>query len=476
MQQQPAAPPRDEQAGRRAENSEHRALGEQLLHDPGSCRSNGHANAHLPASGHSPRQEQVRHVRADDEQQQADADHERIEGHGVRLSHARKALRSGRHEDLLVARRLHRIVLRGVVGQHLMDERRKSRLRLVERHTALQSPEGKEKARVAILQHLLMRHDHVLHRDRDPHVGDLSDDFAAIARGRDTDDRESGAIDRDASTDGARIPIEQSRPISVADDHDWRAANPLILAAIECPAGLRRHAEDLEVIARDESSARMLRFTARADAHVESRDAPGRNQPGDQRVPLAQITKQRIRKQIRAWRALRQRADACGVADRDKLLRVSHREVSQNHRIDEREDGRVGADAEGQCQHHDRGKSGIAAQRTKRVTQILTQFFHAIGSFHGTLSILIQGDAEITDGVHVAELAECFLFRRFGIHAGSDELPFAHLEVKRQLVVHLALDRRTTKGDPEDAAHRLRRKRRRRAQRLTDRASVAFPC
>src|SRR5205823_4913964 len=66
-----------------------------------------------------------------------------------------------------------------------------------------------------------------------------------------------------------------------------------------------------------------------------------------------------------------QRADARRIAERDQLLRMSHRDMAQHHGIDQREDGRVGADAEGEREHHDRGERRIAKQYAERVAEVI---------------------------------------------------------------------------------------------------------
>ena len=65
------------------------------------------------------------------------------------------------------------------------------------------------------------------------------------------------------------------------------------------------------------------------------------------------------------------------VADADEGLGIGHRQVMEQDGIDQREDGRVCADAEGQRQEHGNGKTRRLAQLAKCVVKILDQNPHA---------------------------------------------------------------------------------------------------
>ena len=67
--------------------------------------------------------------------------------------------------------------------------------------------------------------------------------------------------------------------------------------------------------------------------------------------------------------------------------------------------------------------------------------------------MLIHRDARVANGVQVAELAERFLARGFARPTGVDETPNAHVQVKGELVVHVAIDvgfERNSKNAPHD--------------------------
>ena len=52
-----------------------------------------------------------------------------------------------------------------------------------------------------------------------------------------------------------------------------------------------------------------------------------------------------------------------GIRQDHELLRVFHRQHLQQHRIDQAENGGVGADAQRQREHGHRGKTGLLANR-----------------------------------------------------------------------------------------------------------------
>ena len=54
-------------------------------------------------------------------------------------------------------------------------------------------------------------------------------------------------------------------------------------------------------------------------------------------------------------------------------LGVLERQAAEEDGVDEREDGRVDADSQGQRGHHDRGKSRLAAQHAEAVLHVLPE-------------------------------------------------------------------------------------------------------
>ena len=93
-------------------------------------------------------------------------------------------------------------------------------------------------------------------------------------------------------------------------------------------------------------------------------------------------------------------------------------------------------------------------QRARRVEDVLAELFGIISAAHRTFSLLIIGDAIVTDGFQVAELAQRLAPRGVGSHAAGDQALRAHVEVKGQLVVDGLGDLRAAEDETERAAHR----------------------
>ena len=172
------------------------------------------------------------------------------------------------------------------------------------------------------------------------------------------------------------------------------------------------------------------------------------------RRPLPHFLVHRIRQDVESRAALRHRADARGVADGDELLGMRDVERPQQYGVDEREDRRIGADAEGQRQHDDERETEIAAQRARGVREVLNELLGIVAASHGAFSLLVESDTIVANGLDIAELSQRLAPRRVRRHAAGDQTLRAHVEMKRQLVVHGLGDLGLTKDETERAAHR----------------------
>src|SRR5690348_1705450 len=86
---------------------------------------------------------------------------------------------------------------------------------------------------------------------------------------------------------------------------------------------------------------------------------------------------------------------ASGPAKHDKLRRVAHRQRTEDHRVDQAEDRRIGADAEGQRQDRYGCEPGVAAELAEAVAQILDQGFEPLEAPGGAhLFLDLRGVAE----------------------------------------------------------------------------------
>src|SRR5262249_38215108 len=75
------------------------------------------------------------------------------------------------------------------------------------------------------------------------------------------------------------------------------------------------------------------------------------------------------------------------IADPDESFGISHRQVMEQDGIDQRKDGRVGADAERESEQHSGRKPRRLAQLSKCISKILQQNSHYLSSTHVALEI-----------------------------------------------------------------------------------------
>jgi hypothetical protein len=121
-------------------------------------------------------------------------------------------------------------------------------------------------------------------------------------------------------------------------------------------------------------------------------------------------------------------------------------------------------------------ESSISSQRPERIRHVLPQLAHDMRSVHSLLPLLIHDDTILTNDVDVAELTQRLLAGGVGGPACRHETLRPHLEVKCQLVIHLARDVCATKWQAKDAAHLSSgRQWGSRGERFANRARVSLP-
>src|SRR5580698_7556540 len=118
-----------------------------------------------------------------------------------------------------------------------------------------------------------------------------------------------------------------------------------------------------------------------------------------------------------------------------QFLRVWHGQASQAHRVEQVEDGGVGADAEREAQNRDAEETRFEPEEAKRVTKILPERFQKADGVHTMGGFLGDGD--------VAE----FTLRGEGgfsrIHAAGDVVVDLVLEVGFDLEGEITIALRT---------------------------------
>ena len=146
QREQARAPERQRQAEAAAGERQQHVLGEELLQQPSAARARGGAQRHLLLPRGAGRQEQVRHVRAGDEQHEADGSEQE-----------RQAVRRAA-EERLVQRHDARGGGTGLLAapfEHLARDRRRFGLRRLNRHTRLEPPDRDHPARLGNLAQIV---------------------------------------------------------------------------------------------------------------------------------------------------------------------------------------------------------------------------------------------------------------------------------------------------------------------------------
>ena len=116
----------------------------------------------------------------------------------------------------------------------------------------------------------------------------------------------------------------------------------------------------------------------------------------------------------------------------DETIGAGVGERPQRHRVEEREDGRVRADAQAEREHCHRGEARMPAQAADRIARILQQRLEPHQPVGVTTLVLPSRQA--------AEIARRGVARRLEGHAARDEGVDLSLEVVAQLSVQLPFD------------------------------------
>ncbi len=158
-------------------------------------------------------------------------------------------------------------------------------------------------------------------------------------------------VEQQGASDRARGTTELRLPESVTHDGDAGAA-PDVVAARDRPAEHRAHTEHAEEVSADLIPVNTPRFAAGGEvvAGIAIRER-GREEV----ATVADLLPERIREHSAAVLAHRHLQQRLGVAHRKRL---------EHHGVDQREDRRVGSDAEAEGKDGDEGEAAIGAEGT----------------------------------------------------------------------------------------------------------------
>ena len=211
------------EAGDSAGKRQQHAFKEQLLHEPTASRAEREPHRHLALPAGGSREQEIRDVRACDDEHRTGNRHQRPEWRGHCASEARMSLRSrGQDQPILqvtlASRRRSRREARRAQVQS--QERSKVRLQrgfgLCLRDARLQASEHAHPAIQAIVECVPPWRHLRFHHHRDEHLRGFADVDAVESLLRHADDREGLAVDDRLATDYGRIGREPRAPVRVA--------------------------------------------------------------------------------------------------------------------------------------------------------------------------------------------------------------------------------------------------------------------
>ena len=358
--QQVTAPVRQQDAGESAEQRQHAALRQQLADEPppGSAERESHGN--FLASRHRAREQQARDVAARDEQHESSGCEQQAARaqQVVAPSDAERGFRQ--REELHAAP----FVFRGVPFLQSLRHGLHGLLDAVQRNVRPQAAdhlEGQRVARAIESPRRLAGHQLFVHGKRNPEVDDAQR-LQAPERGRhDADYGELEAVEGHRPADHFHVGREGSLPQAITDHRYRRRAEGLIFIGGERSSMRGAHTQDVEVVAGDELAA---------DAHgLGSAGHVGTN-------PLIGCQAGELGNVVAKVAIVRQRHRLIGGGlghhgeDLRQSRRIAHRQWAEEHRVDQREDGGIGADTERQRDHDDSREGGVPRRRADRESNV----------------------------------------------------------------------------------------------------------
>jgi hypothetical protein len=348
MNQQRNADRAERDAERTAGDGEQSALDHELTHQPGAAGAERRPQRKIVLAPRNACEQQAGHVGARDQQDQADGAHQDAE----HRPHATGQLVAQRHE-----RHRRGLVLGGELAAQLGMDRIDVGARRVERRAGLEPPDG-----LQMLAAAAAIGDRPVVADERPHLGALIEAFGderLEGWRHHADDREWPIVHRDHPSDGGRIGAEPAAPEAVAQDGGLPAGGR-VFGGGEVAPDRRRDAEHPEEVPRHAHPADPFRLavghqrrTPRADErHVVERVAA-----------VAPVEERQV-------------ADVAGrsgrppLADGDEAIGIRIRQRTEQHGIEDAEDRRVRADAEGERHERDRREAGRAPQQPRGVANV----------------------------------------------------------------------------------------------------------
>ena len=233
--------------------------------------------------------------------------------------------------------------------------------------TRLQPREDLDPAAPAVVHvdPLPFRQHRFLHQDGDANLRRLRRIDTGKALFRDADNRHRIVVHEDLLADDLRVARKAAGPVVIGQHHDWMPLIDLVvLSGIEDAARRGANTEHREVIARDQ--LRLQPLGAIVDADRGRHDAPAQHFR-QRRRPLLIVLVDGIRMHPHAHVAA---VVLATLVQHDQLFGMLDWQLAEQDLVDQREDGRVGPDAERQREDRNRREERTAPQSAERETDI----------------------------------------------------------------------------------------------------------
>ena len=382
-EQQPRGAHRDDEARDAAADGEQDAFDERLRDDLRSRRADGHPYCRLRPSRDRAREQQVRDVRAGDQQHESAHGHQQLQAAGVLLFHHADAGAGRDDRDRLLRQQVVDVgqpvrrparVTRDPLAQDVREPRRDA----VGGGAGFEAADDAQPGGDRLAQQRVGAGDHRFVLNRDPEVGRIvAERIAEEARRRHAGDRERVAFDDERLADERLIAAVDRFPRVMADHDDGRRRRRVIVCG-EDAAAEGADAEGREVVAGDVFRPER----ARGDVHAgpADADAEAAGLEGGQLFELGRFGFEAFEERVRehAPAILRSALDAAvvAVADAVEAFRVGDRERAQHDRVDQCEDRGRAADTERERQDGRGSEDGRETELTDRVTDGADRVVH----------------------------------------------------------------------------------------------------
>ena len=349
------APRRDQQANAGADARQHHALDNQLADEAPASGAHRGADGHLLLAAHGPRQQQVGHVGAGDEQHQRDRAQQQEQRRPHVLHHL---ILERRHHGAHVAIRFGELLLECERDALQLGTRR------LQRHVGSEARDRKDpRVPAAILGQC--RHPRA---EGHVEVGGL-EQFEA--RRQHADDGVRLVVEQQALSQRAALRIATPRK-SIREQHHAFGAW-LVIALVEAPPLGRSHTEHGQKRGADHLGRDAFRLAAAADGQAGRAHGADAGERLATRAPVVVVVARgRDARELR--RLLGEDHHPGGVLVGERL---------KQDRVDDGEDGGVRADAQRQRQDGDEREAGPRAEVAKRDAHVLHASIVAEGSDAG---------------------------------------------------------------------------------------------